>query len=173
MNDIVKQSKFLSYILRHCPESVGLTLDINGWANVDELLQKANLNFESLCEVVDTNNKKRFTFNEDKTKIRAAQGHSIDINLNLKPTKPPDSLYHGTAKHNWLSINIQGLIKCSRQYVHLSADEATALKVGQRHGEPLILRINSQSMFIDNYQFYLSDNNVWLTDSVPRKFISL
>lgn len=172
-----KTSKFLSYILRHHPEFINLNLDENGWANVDELITKSTndsqgFTFEELDEIVETNDKKRFIFNEDKTRIRANQGHSIDINLALIPQQPPEFLYHGTAQSNIDSILEKGIEKRNRQHVHLSQDIETATKVGMRHGKPIILTINTEKMFDDGIEFYLSENNVWLTDFVDIKYIS-
>lgn len=172
-----KTSKFLSYVLRHHPELINLNLDENGWANVDELIAKSTNDsqgfiFEELDEIVETNDKKRFIFNEDKTRIRANQGHSIDINLALISQKPPEFLYHGTAQSNIDSIFEKGIEKRSRQHVHLSQDKETASKVGMRHGKPVILTINTQKMFEGGLEFYLSENNVWLTDFVDIKYIS-
>lgn len=173
-----KTSKFLSYVLRHHPELINLNLDENGWANVDELITKSKrdsyqgLTIEELNEIVETNDKKRFVFNEDKTRIRANQGHSIDINLALIPQKPPEFLYHGTAQSNIDSIFEKGIEKRNRQHVHLSQDIETATKVGMRHGKPVILTINTEKMFDDGIEFYLSENNVWLTDFVDIKYIS-
>ncbi len=171
-----KTSKFLSYVLRHHPELINLNLDENGWANVDELITKSKndsqgFTFEELDEIVQTNDKKRFIFNEDKTRIRANQGHSIDINLALIPQQPPEFLYHGTAQSNIESILEKGIEKRSRQQVHLSQDKETATKVGMRHGKPIILTINTQKMFEDGLKFYLSENNVWLTDFVDATYI--
>ncbi|AZA72474.1 RNA 2'-phosphotransferase [Chryseobacterium indoltheticum] len=172
-----KTSKFLSYVLRHHPEIIGLHLDENGWADVDELITKSTndsqgFTFEELDEIVQTNDKKRFIFNEDKTRIRANQGHSIDINLALIPQQPPEFLYHGTAQRNIESILEKGIEKRNRQHVHLSQDIETATKVGMRHGKPIILTINTEKMFDDGIEFYLSENNVWLTDFVDIKYIS-
>jgi len=171
-----KTSKFLSYVLRHHPEIIGLHLDENGWANVDELITKSTndsqgFTFEELDEIVQTNDKKRFIFNEDKTRIRANQGHSVDINLALIPQHPPEFLYHGTAQSNIESILEKGIEKRSRQHVHLSQDKETATKVGMRHGKPIILIINTGKMFEDGLKFYLSENNVWLTDFVDATYI--
>lgn len=171
-----KTSKFLSYILRHHPELINLNLDENGWANVDELIIKSTndsqgFTFEELDEILETNDKKRFIFNEDKTRIRANQGHSIDINLALIPQQPPEFLYHGTAQSNIDSILEKGIEKRNRQHVHLSQDIETATKVGMRHGKPIILTINTEKMFDDGVEFYLSENNVWLTDFVDIKYI--
>ncbi|WP_262150072.1 RNA 2'-phosphotransferase [Chryseobacterium foetidum] len=171
-----KTSKFLSYVLRHHPELIGLNLDENGWANVDELIAKSTndtqgFTFEELNEIVETNDKKRFVFNEDKTRIRANQGHSIGIDLNLKPQQPPEFLYHGTAQANVDSILENGIEKKSRQHVHLSSDKETANKVGMRHGKPVILTIKTKEMSEDGILFYLSENGVWLTDFVDQKYI--
>lgn len=173
-----KTSKFLSYVLRHHPELINLNLDENGWANVDELITKSKrdsyegFTFEELDEIVQTNEKKRFAFNEDKTRIRASQGHSIEINLALISRQPPEFLYHGTAQSNIESILEKGIEKRSRQHVHLSQDKETATKVGMRHGKPIILTISTGKMFEDGIEFYLSDNEVWLTDFVAAKYIS-
>ncbi|KFF28337.1 RNA 2'-phosphotransferase [Chryseobacterium vrystaatense] len=179
MNEIENKriSKFLSLILRHQPETIQLKLDENGWAEVNELITKSakgrmHFTFEELEEVVETNNKKRFAFNEDKTKIRASQGHSIDVDLALNTVQPPDFLYHGTAETNISSILEKGIEKRSRQHVHLSADKETATKVGMRHGKPIILTIRTGDMHNDGILFYLSANNVWLTDFVEAKYIS-
>ena len=172
-----KISKFLSFVLRHKPETINLVLDENGWANVEELITKSTndsqgFTLEELDEIVLTNDKKRFIFNEDKTKIRANQGHSIEIDLALKPQQPPEFLYHGTAQSNLDSILKNGIEKRNRQHVHLSQDKETATKVGMRHGKPLILTIKTGKMFEDGILFYLSENNVWLTDFVDAKYIS-
>lgn len=171
-----KISKFLSYVLRHHPELINLYLDENGWADVDELITKSTndsqgFTFEELDEIVLTNAKKRFAFNEDKTKIRASQGHSIDINLDLILQRPPEFLYHGTAQNNMDSILENGIVKRSRQHVHLSIDKETATHVGMRHGKPIILTIKTGEMFENGVEFYLSDNEVWLTDFVDAKYI--
>lgn len=170
--DLINKSKFLSLVLRHQPGKIGLKLDENGWANVGELLLKAKMTPDMLNEIVTTNNKKRFAFNKDKTKIRASQGHSINVDLQMSPRHPPDALFHGTAAHNWGSIKRDGLIKGGRQYVHLSLTEETALNVGRRHGIPIALWIDAKAMVKDGYKFYLSDNQVWLTDHVPPEYIT-
>jgi putative RNA 2'-phosphotransferase len=172
-----KISKFLSYVLRHHPELIGLDLDEKGWANVEELITKSTndsqgFTFEELNEIVETNDKKRFIFNEDKTRIRANQGHSIDIDLALKPQQPPEFLYHGTAHNNVDSILEKGIEKRDRQHVHLSLDKETATKVGMRHGKPVILTIKTGQMSEDGILFYFSENGVWLTDFVDAKYIS-
>lgn len=179
MNEIETKriSKFLSLILRHQPETIGLKLDENGWADVEELRAKSakkrvHFSLEELDEVVETNNKKRFAFNEDKTKIRASQGHSINIDLSLEAIQPPDFLYHGTAEANISSIMAKGIEKRSRQHVHLSADKETATKVGMRHGKPIILTIRTGKMYEEGIAFFQSANGVWLTEFVDPKYIS-
>lgn len=170
-------SKFLSLLLRHQPDLVGLQLDENGWAEVHELIQKSkkkgkDFTLEILEQVVATNDKKRFSFNEDKTKIRANQGHSLkNIDLQFEAIEPPEFLYHGTVPKFMQAIRSQGLQKMSRQHVHLSQDLETATKVGSRRGVPTILTIRSGAMFEEGFEFYKSANGVWLTDQVPVKFI--
>ncbi len=172
-----KISKFLSLVLRHKPETIHLNLDENGWAYVDELITKSRrdsyqgFTFEELDEIVGTNDKQRFIFNEDKTKIRANQGHSVAIDLALQPQQPPEFLYHGTAEVNVPSILENGIEKRSRQHVHLSQDTETATKVGMRHGKPVILTVLTGKMHEDGMLFYLSDNKVWLTDFVGPEYI--
>ncbi len=175
--DKIKLGKFLSLVLRHKPESIGLSVDENGWADVDELIKLVNknseisLNFDVLCEIVDTNNKKRYSFNEDKTKIRANQGHSIKVDVQLKESIPPNTLYHGTATKYENAIDKEGLISKTRLHVHLSADIETATSVGKRHGKLLIYTVNCNEMLKEGYKFYISENGVWLTENVPVKFL--
>ncbi len=169
-------SKFISLILRHKPETIGISLDSHGWAKVDELVcgikkEYKDFNFDILCEIVRTDKKKRYSFNEDRTKIRANQGHSIKIDLELKSIQPPAILYHGTGEKYASSIDKMGLDKKSRQYVHLSKDIKTARSVGARHGKPIIYVVDSYSMYKDGYVFYLSENGVWLTTEVPVKYL--
>lgn len=171
-------SKFLSYILRHNPQTIGLELDKEGWADVEELMAKSKTDYSVLTReildiVVSTNEKNRFAFNEDKSKIRANQGHSIDIELNLETQQPPAFLYHGTVDKFLDVIKAEGLKKMNRQHVHLSADKDTAVDVGSRRGKPIVLVINSGEMHQNGYSFYLSANGVWLTDHVPAAFINL
>lgn len=171
-------SKFLSLVLRHKPEIISLNLDKNGWADVEELQEKCakqnqDFTLEELGEIVETNDKKRFIFNEDKTKIRANQGHSISVDLALKPQQPPEFLYHGTAEDNVKSILENGIEKRNRQHVHLSTDKDTASKVGMRHGKPVLLTIMTGKMSEDGIVFYLSENNVWLTDFVDPEYIMI
>ena len=171
-------SKYLSLVLRHQPQALGIQLDQEGWAVVDELLQKMQqkgmqVDLPKLQEVVATNDKQRFAFNPDGTKIRASQGHSILVELGLLPMTPPALLYHGTAKQHIDPILKEGLQRRNRQYVHLSTDIATAMKVGQRHGQPVVLLVKSGRMHELGYHFYLSANGVWLTDSVPPQFLEV
>lgn len=171
-------SKFMSLVLRHQPEEIGLQLDENGWANVEELISKMNakgikIDVSMMDEIVSSNEKKRFAFNEDKTMIRASQGHSVDINLALNPAEPPEILYHGTGEKNVAIILQEGIQKMSRQHVHLSKDKATAVNVGSRHGKPVVLTIRSGEMHSDGVLFYLSANGVWLTNVVEKKYISV
>ncbi|WGH75308.1 RNA 2'-phosphotransferase [Tenacibaculum tangerinum] len=177
--DIKRISKFLSLILRHQPEKIGLALDSNGWVSTKELIEKSENNGvtfskETLEFVVTSNDKQRFAFNEDKTKIRANQGHSLKNVTIVTETKiPPLFLYHGTVAKFLPSIKENGLQKMSRQHVHLSTNKETAIKVGSRRGTPIILVVRSGEMHQQGYVFYLSDNGVWLTDNVPAKFVEL
>jgi putative RNA 2'-phosphotransferase len=169
-------SKFLSLILRHSPETIGLQLDENGWADVAELITKSAAHRQvfdkaTLEMVVAGNDKQRFAFNEDHTWIRANQGHSINVELNLVAQEPPEVLYHGTVAKFLQNIKQEGLLKMSRQHVHLSKEQATAEKVGSRRGVPVILTVRSGQMFRDGIAFYLSENGVWLTDAIPAKYI--
>jgi len=169
-------SKFLSLVLRHAPETIGLGLDEQGWASVEELIEACNrsgtpLTREELEHVVATSDKKRFAFSEDGLRIRANQGHSIKVDLGFEPREPPEVLYHGTARRVLESILKEGLIKGARHHVHLSSDAATAAKVGSRHGKPVVLVVKSGQMHVDGYAFYLSQNGVWLTDHVPSEYL--
>ena len=169
-------SKFLSLVLRHQPETIGIQLDNNGWTDVNELIEKANnygikFDRETLSNIVATNSKKRFAFNDTLDKIRASQGHSVEIELGYTNQKPPEILFHGTAEKFVQSILDTGLEKRNRQHVHLSSDLETAIKVGQRHGKPFVFKILAEQMYNDNFQFYISDNGVWLTDNVPTKYL--
>lgn len=177
-NQYKQISKFLSLVLRHQPEIICLNLDENGWADVEELQEKCannNIHFtlEELDDLVEINDKKRFIFNEDQTKIRANQGHSIDIDLALKPQQPPEFLYHGTAENNVKSILEKGIEKRSRQHVHLSTNKDTASKVGMRHGKPVLLTIMTGKMYENGITFYLSENKVWLTDFIDPEYIMI
>jgi putative RNA 2'-phosphotransferase len=174
----VKISKFLSYVLRHRPDAIGLTLEDGGWVDVDALLQALGVagkpvTRELLEDVVRTNDKQRFAFSADGIKIRASQGHSIEVDLGLKAVSPPDTLYHGTARRFLDSILSSGLQPQKRHHVHLSLDEQTALRVGQRHGKPIIFRVDSGAMHADGHTFFLSANGVWLTAHVPPSYLQL
>lgn len=176
--ETVRLSKFLSLVLRHQPETIGLILDENGWAPVTELLQKLqengyDVNPQILQHIVATNNKKRFALSNDGSKIRASQGHSINVNLGYDESIPPSRLYHGTAQKNMEAILKEGLRKQSRQHVHLSKDVETAIAAGKRHGMPVVFEVLAEAMHTDGYSFYLSANGVWLTDSVPPTYLCL
>ena len=165
-------SKFLSLILRHKPQIVGLELDEHGWADVEELISRVKgLNLAKLEQIVAQDEKQRYSFSADKKLIRANQGHSIAVDVELAELEPPEILYHGTAENFGSSIIAQGLLKMSRLYVHLSSDVETAEKVGRRHGKPKIFLVESQKMFRDGYKFYRSVNGVWLTEHVPAKYL--
>lgn len=174
--EMSRESKFLSLVLRHKPEEIGLQLDKHGWVRVDDLLRKlkkANrkLSRDELTQLVESNDKKRFTLSDDGQRIRAAQGHSVDVDLGLEPQRPPDELYHGTASANLDAIFSDGLNPGRRKQVHLSLDPDTAERVGQRHGKPVVLRVEAQRMFEDGFDFFRSDNGVWLTDKVPATYL--
>lgn len=170
-------SRFLSYVLRHCPEAISLTLDSQGWANIDELIQKAKANKHvftraQLNDAVTTNDKQRFAFSLDGQSIRAVQGHSNkQVQVRYDARQPPNVLYHGTASRFLGRILAQGLVAGSRHHVHLSADQSTAVKVGERHGAPVVLTIRARDMHQEGLVFYKADNGVWLTDSVPSDYI--
>jgi putative RNA 2'-phosphotransferase len=176
-SQLKQTSKFLSYVLRHKPESIGLGLDAHGWASVEELLAQAavhgiKISVELLHRVVQENDKQRFILDSDRARIRANQGHSIPVDLELAPQDPPARLFHGTATRFIPSIRDRGLVRGSRQYVHLSRDISTATAVGERHGKPAILPIRADQMAKAGYTFYLSRNRrVWLTEAVPNEFI--
>lgn len=175
--DLKKTSVFLSLILRHKPEEIGIQLDKNGWAEVSALIygvnktQKYFLDVNILEEIVRTDNKQRYSFNENKTKIRANQGHSINVDVELEERKPPKILYHGTGQKYVDSIKSEGLKSKNRLYVHLSTDESTAINVGKRHGVPVVLKVNSDAMYQKGHIFYLSENGVWLTEYVPAQYL--
>lgn len=176
--EITNISRFMSLVLRHQPEKIGLDLDAQGWASVEELIEKMqkagkNLNHTILEEVVTNNNKKRFAFNEDKSRIRASQGHTIEIELGYEPKEPPEILYHGTAFKNIASILQKGILKGDRHHIHLSKDVETAMSVGTRHGKPILLIIKAQRMFNDGIPFFCSENGVWLTEYIHPKYFSV
>jgi putative RNA 2'-phosphotransferase len=175
--DPVKLSKFLSFVLRHNPDEIGLTLSADGWANIDELVEKANtagtiFARADLLGVVASSDKKRFSLSADGLSIRAAQGHSVSVELGLPPQEPPSILYHGTATRFVEAILAEGLKPQARQQVHLSADEATAERVGQRHGKPHIFKVDAGGMHAKGLKFCRADNGVWLTDHVPPEYLA-
>jgi len=170
-------SKFLSLLLRHQPDKLNLTMDENGWASVNELLTNLNqsgrkVNFAQLQAVVDTNNKQRFKLDVEHNRIRANQGHSLLVDVQLLEALPPNKLYHGTAAIFLDDIRKKGLLTMNRQHVHLSSDIETARQVGSRHGQPIILEIDCVAMVNSKYKFYCSENGVWLTGNVPVDFIN-
>jgi putative RNA 2'-phosphotransferase len=173
-----KISKYLSRHLRHEPERLGITLQAGGWVTVDDLIAACArhnmiLTRAELDEVVATNDKQRFAFDDTRTLIRANQGHSVEIDLQLDPADPPDVLYHGTGSGSVGAIFESGLKKMSRHHVHLSADLETARKVGSRHGKPAIFVVDAAAMQHDDYMFYRSDNGVWLINHVPAQYLRL
>lgn len=169
-------SKFLSLVLRHKPQEIGLHLDPQGWVEIETLLAACaahghQITRHELDYVVDHNNKKRFAISEDGLRIRASQGHSVVVDLGYPPTTPPDRLYHGTARQHLPEIRKHGLWKGKRHHVHLSTDEVSARMVGQRHGVPVVLTIRADEMVRAGFNFWVSDNGVWLTDTVPFRYI--
>ena len=168
-------SKFLSLILRHKPAVIGITLDEHGWANVDELIagigKSRKFDLQMLEQIVDEDEKQRYAFNEDKTLIRANQGHSIPVDVELEQKAPPEILYHGTGEKYVDRIDQEGLCPMSRLYVHLTDSLETAKKVGARHGKPVVYVVRSKQMQEDGHVFYLSANNVWLTKRVPARYL--
>ena len=168
-------SKYLSLILRHKPEVIGISLDEHGWANVEELIagiaKNHDFNMDLLEEIVRSDEKQRYSFNEDKTLIRANQGHSVPVDVELEEQVPPDILWHGTGEKYVSAIDTEGLIPKSRLYVHLSKDEGTATKVGSRHGKPVVYHVLAKKMYDDGYKFFTSVNGVWLTKTVPVKYL--
>lgn len=175
----VKLGRFLSLVLRHEPSAAGIELDEHGWADVGELLSGMRrsgrqIDMDTLERIVRENCKQRYSFNEDHTKIRANQGHSIPVDVELKEAKPPRQLYHGTAERFLPSIRREGIEKMSRQFVHLSADYQTALNVGRRHGSPAVITVDAEAMVRDGAVFYLSENGVWLCEHVaPEYFLDI
>jgi len=182
--ELTSLSKYVSYVLRHRPENAGLTLQPGGWVTVDSLISGVNANLrpkrvgdrrdetaltkELLDEIIETNNKKRFEYSPDGTRIRARQGHSVEIDLGLKEKTPPDVLYHGTGADTVDKIRESGIKKMNRHHVHLSADVETAVSVGSRHGKPVVFEVAAKHMHDIGYQFYHTANGVWLVDSVPH-----
>ncbi len=168
-------SKYVSYILRHSPEEIGIKLEEQGWTNVTEFIQKSQSKYvfdlEDLKQVVENNSKKRFEFSQDGQKIRAQQGHTVEIDLKLPNVEPPKELYHGTATRFLESIKKEGLKPMSRHDVHLSFNKTTAEKVGERHGKVIVLIIDTEKMYQEGFKFQCTANNVWLTKEVPIRYI--
>lgn len=178
-------SKFISLILRHNPDAIGIKLDSHGWADVNDLIVGINVHMNipdkdffglnELIEIVETDEKQRYSFNDDMTKIRANQGHSIKVDVELDEAEPPEYLYHGTANNEKCLGAIRksgkGLLPMSRNHVHLSKDVNTAIEVGKRHGTPHVFKVHSGEMYANGYKFYLSKNGVWLTDRVPAEYL--
>lgn len=173
---VVAASKFISLVLRHRPEAIGLTLDAEGWADIETLIRLSQSRHPLTRALIDravaTNNKQRFAISEDGRRIRARQGHSIAVELGLAPVAPPERLYHGTAARSVEAIRREGLSKRRRQHVHLSADVDTATRVGARHGKPVVLTVRADAMAAAGFAFFRSENGVWLTDAVPPQFIA-
>jgi putative RNA 2'-phosphotransferase len=173
---LVKTSRYLSKHLRHDPARLGLTLEPGGWVRVEDLLRACAersfaLTVEELREVVERNDKRRFSFDETGTRIRANQGHSVEVDLELEPVAPPEVLFHGTARTNLDSILREGLQRRARHHVHLSPDTETAVRVGRRHGRPVVLEVAAGEMHAAGHEFLLSANGVWLTDEVPPRYL--
>ena len=166
-----RKSRRLSYILRHCPESIGLELDDHGYGDVQKILDALNITLTQLDTIVREDEKQRYSYNVDHTRIRANQGHSIPVNVDLKEVQPPDILSHGTATRFVSSILEEGILSQTRLYVHLSQDKETATKVGSRHGEPYVFIIDTKQMYKDGYKFFLSENNIYLTKIIPTKYL--
>jgi putative RNA 2'-phosphotransferase len=169
-------SKFLSFVLRHRPDSIGLELDDAGWVDVETLLRESQASGTTITraeleEVVATSPKRRFALSEDGLRIRASQGHSVEVELGYEPAPPPEQLFHGTVASALESIRAQGLVRMARHHVHLSSDRATATNVGQRRGAPIILTVRAGRMHRAGFVFYVSANGVWLTEHVPPEFL--
>lgn len=171
-------SKFLSLVLRHKPEVVGIKLDKHGWVSVDDLIegciaQGREMDMPILEAIVKGDEKQRYSFNADRTKIRASQGHSVKVDLELEPVKPPKVLYHGTVERFVESIMLKGLLPIQRNHVHLSETIATAIDVGERRGDSIVFKVFAGAMYRDGFHFYQADNGVWLTDQVPSKYLDM
>lgn len=174
--ELINKSKFLSMVLRHDPGKVCLTLDSAGWVDIESLLAAAkqhhyDMSRGDLDEIVRTNDKSRFAIDSANDRIRARQGHSVDVDLGLVPTRPPDRLYHGTVERFMDAIRTEGLQPGERHHVHLSATTAIARNVGARRGKPIVLTVRAGEMAQAGHDFYVSENGVWLTDFVPPEFV--
>jgi putative RNA 2'-phosphotransferase len=178
VSSFTKISKFLSLVLRHKPDAIGLRLDKAGWASIAELVEKGrkagvDLNPDLVHRIVATSDKQRFTISSDGKRIRANQGHTIPVDLGLRKTAPPELLYHGTSTRNLASICQDGIKRGKRNHVHLSPDVASALRVGRRHGTPVVLVVQAGQMHRDGFRFFLSENGVWLTEYVPAGYLAV
>ena len=176
-NDDVSLGRFISLVLRHDPSAAGITVDGEGWADVNALIRGVcdtgrKLDCETLERIVRENNKQRYSFNADKTKIRANQGHSINVHIDMREETPPEVLYHGTSAAVIDSIKEKGILKMTRRYVHLSKDFETAVNVGKRHGKPAVLLIDTAAMLRDGYVFRISENGVWQSDDIPWQYVT-
>lgn len=176
--EITRLSKRMSNWLRHNPEAIGLDLDAAGWVPVADLLRNAAAHGKAFSRaqldvVVEQNNKKRFEFDDSGARIRARQGHSIEVELGYEPAEPPAVLYHGTAQRTLSLIMAEGLLPMRRHAVHLSAEMATATNVGGRHGKPAVLRVDTAAMRRDGHDFFVTGNGVWLVGSVPAQYLEL
>lgn len=174
--ELRKKSKFLSLVLRHQPEKIGIELDPAGWVDVETLLEalahhRKHISRAKLEEVVSSNDKQRFSFSKDGSQIRANQGHSLQVDLGYQSATPPEILYHGTPQQSVDVIRREGLKKMNRHHVHLHVDVATSTAVGRRRGKPVLLKIKALEMHQAGSEFFVTPNDVWLTDSVPAKYI--
>ncbi len=175
---LTRLSKYLSFVLRHQPGSIGVAMDGQGWVDVEELIERSRprgvqLTREVIAEIVATSPKRRFALSEDGRRLRANQGHSVDVDLAYEPSRPPELLFHGTAAARLPAIRAEGLKKMGRHHVHLSPDPATARAVGMRRGQPVVLRIAAARMHREGHVFYRSANGVWLVERVPPEFIDV
>lgn len=169
-------SKAMSYVLRHKPDTIGITLDAKGWVDVNKLLEAfknsgKRYTREQLDRVVAENDKQRFEFSKDRTRIRARQGHSVEVDLGYEPAVPPDVLYHGTATRNLDAIREKGLLKMNRHHVHLSTSKETMLAVAQRHGKPVVVEVDAKRMHTDGFEFFVTANQVWLVEHAPSEYL--
>lgn len=176
-SELMNLSKFLCYILRHNPSSAGILLDEHGWAEVENLIGGINaagrkIDMRTLEQIVQSDSKHRYSFNKDKSKIRANQGHSVNVEVDMTECAPPDILYHGTAKKFLKNIKDCGICRRSRKFVHLSDNINTAFAIGSRHGEPVVLVIDTGKMVAEGYRFYLSANGVWQSADIPWQYIT-
>ena len=176
-NNDTKLSRYISYILRHCPEEVGISLDREGWADTRALIEGIcakghTIDIKTLERIVREDSKQRYSFSPDKSRIRANQGHSIPVEVEMRTAEPPARLYHGTSEKALDSIKQNGILKMNRLYVHLSGDTETAFKVGSRHGKPVVLVVDTAAMSADGYVFKISENGVWQSEEIPWKYVT-